>query len=257
MTQDSVTTNYNAAGTIVMERIYGANYLSPGGAAATAALATLGEIGQGLRVLDAGSGIGGAAFYLASQHQCQVQGIDLMPDNVAIAAQRAQAQNLAGQVNFECGDATTLNFPDSHFDLIWGQDAWCHITDKARLLTEFARVVVPGGKLVFSDWLTSEPQSKANEAARQVTASPNMADAETYKALLTAAGFNIHSFQDRSTEFTQNYRAIVDRLLALESELREQFSQKLFDVVSSKQRQVLAAFEDRTLAAASIVAVRN
>jgi len=38
---------------------------------------------------------------------------------------------------------------------VWGEDAWCYITDKDRLIREAAACSKPGGTLAFTDWLQS------------------------------------------------------------------------------------------------------
>ena len=52
-----------------------------------------------------------------------------------------------------CGNALDLPFRESSFDTVWGQDAWCYVTDKARLIREAARVTDPGILLAFTDWI--------------------------------------------------------------------------------------------------------
>ena len=45
----------------------------------------------GVRVLDVGSGIGGAAFHLAKKYGAKVTGIDLAEEMVAVAHEQARA----------------------------------------------------------------------------------------------------------------------------------------------------------------------
>ncbi len=60
---DDVSTNYNAIGTEIMEMIYATDYLSLGGADASARLAQRGGIQPQARILDVGRRLGGAAFF--------------------------------------------------------------------------------------------------------------------------------------------------------------------------------------------------
>jgi len=255
--EDSVATNYNSVGASIMELIYGNHYLSPGGESATATLATFGRIERGAKVLDVGSGLGGAAFYLARQLDCVVQGIDIVAETVEGALQRASDSGLADQVRFVCGDATTLPFTDRTYSVIWGQDAWCHIDDKDKLAQEFARVLTADGKLVFSDWLLGEPAGEMNESIRRVTASPFMADVHSYEQILQRHGFEVTDYADNSVAFTQQYLGIIERLRDSAETLRERFSDRVFDKVLSKQEAVLGAFESGALKFGLFVAQRQ
>ena len=47
----------------------------------------------------------------------------------------------------------TCRSTDASFDVVIGQEAWCHVPDKPRLIAECARVVKPGGVIAFTDIL--------------------------------------------------------------------------------------------------------
>ena len=82
---------YSRTSILRYEKIFGEHYISTGGHATTEDLcARLGSsLAAGVRVLDVGSGIGGAAFHLANAYGARVTGIDLAEEMVAIALERA------------------------------------------------------------------------------------------------------------------------------------------------------------------------
>ena len=57
------------------------------------------------------------------------------------------------------GDALNLPFENQTFDIVWGQDAWCHIPNKEQLITQAHRVLVPGGCVAFTDWVEIGPMA--------------------------------------------------------------------------------------------------
>ena len=105
----------------------------------------------GVRVLDVGSGIGGAAFHLARAYGAKVTGIDLAEEMVAIAQERARELGLPDSVSFILGDMLETDFPEP-FDVIWSRDAFMHIPDKAAALHAASSLLAPGGRLVITDY---------------------------------------------------------------------------------------------------------
>ncbi len=254
MANDPVETNYNDTGTIVMEMIYGADFLSPGGLEMTQSLVELADIKPGSRVLDIGCGLGGAVFYLAEHKACTVTGIDLMPENIVAANRRAREKHLTGSTHFEVGDAHAVPCSAASFDVVWGQDAWCHVDDKKRLLREAQRVLDDSGLVVFSDWLLVDEEAPHNDEIRKVTASANMASEESYQTHLSAAGFELLEYVDTSKQISQRYRRVLERLHAFEAEISVRFSTKVFEIIRSKQQFVLDAFSEDRLGTGSFLA---
>lgn len=255
MEQNTVSTTYNDKGTIIMEMLYGEpEYLSPGGDAKTQALIDLARLDRGLHVLDVGSGLGGSAFYLAQEQACRVHGIDLMASNAAEAKRRAGLKILQGQVDFISGDAVALPFSDQRFDVVWGQDAWCHVDDKATLIAEVKRVLVEGGQIVFSDWLVNKPGHIRASELYEVAASANMASLEMYQDLIRGEGLHIEACLDTSDDLRKEYHHVLARLRAFETSIVEQYGQKVFDIVLSTQQYMFDACEEGLLGSGSLVA---
>ena len=95
------------------------------------------------RVLDLGTGTGVVAKALAVRYpEAEVVGIDLSPAMID-QARRMLAPELAGRLDFEVGDASALASPDASFDLVV-------LSNMIPFYDELARVVAPGGTLVFS-----------------------------------------------------------------------------------------------------------
>ena len=240
-----------------MEMIYGDEFLSPGGLEKTKALTDLALIEPQSQVLDVGCGIGGTAFHLAQQYSCSVQGVDLMPHSVAEANRRAETKGFQDQVQFVTADATNLPYPEEHFDVVWGQDAWLHVDNKDEMLAEFHRVLRNQGQLVFSDWLISDPTHKDADSLFEVAAAPNMASVGQYQSLLVDAGFEVQTSNDTSAELVVEYEDVLDRLTASQGEIVERFSQRVFDIVHGKQKSLLDACHAGLLVTNAFVALRQ
>ncbi len=84
-----------------------------------------------------------------------VTGVDLTPAMVEEAERRA-AEEGVGNVSFEAGDATALEFADASFDGAITRLSLHHVPAPGRVVAEMARVVRPGGWVVLSDIVADE-----------------------------------------------------------------------------------------------------
>jgi len=95
------------------------------------------------RALDLGTGTGVVALALAERYaEAEVVGVDLSPAMIE-EARRKVPPELAERVRFEVGDASALSCPDGDFDLVV-------LSNMIPFYDELARVIAPGGTLVFS-----------------------------------------------------------------------------------------------------------
>jgi SAM-dependent methyltransferase len=79
-----------------------------------------------------------------------------------LAALSANAERLGLEVRTEMADAERLPFPDESFDLVLGHAVLHHIPDLPRAWREFARVLAPGGTVLFA----GEPSRYGDRLAR-------------------------------------------------------------------------------------------
>ncbi len=95
----------------------------------------------------------GMRFLLRFCGVAQMTGVDATPAMLELARQRGAQEHLSEQLSFLGGDVCATGLPPCRFDFVWGEDAWCYVEDKARLIAEAARLVKPGGLIAFTDWM--------------------------------------------------------------------------------------------------------
>jgi SAM-dependent methyltransferase len=121
------------------------------GRLATAALIELAQISAGDRVLDAGTGIGGAARLIAAERGTRVTAVDLTPEYCEVAKWLNDAVGLGDMIEVRTADVTELPFDAASFDVVVSQHVQMNIADKRRLYAEARRVLAPGGRLALWD----------------------------------------------------------------------------------------------------------
>ena len=126
------------------------------GRIATVQLAGLVEITPDDEVLDAGSGIGGTARYLAERSRCHVVAVDLTEEYCETARWLNQLVGLDDRISVRQGDVTDLPFGDAAFTLMFSQHVQMNVADKALLYEEARRVLADGGQLAVWDIVAGE-----------------------------------------------------------------------------------------------------
>jgi phosphoethanolamine N-methyltransferase len=218
---------YSRAGILRYEKIFGDGYVSTGGPETTAYLcAKLGDaLRPGVRVLDVGSGIGGAAFHLAREYGAVVTGIDLSPEMIGIAQERSRQSAPGTSVTFHLADILTMPF-EGIFDVIWSRDALMHIPDKPRLFSRLHDLLDAGGQLVITDYArgTSQGSPEFEEYVKQT--GYHLTDPASYGKLLEGAGFAHVDVEDATEKFVDILRREPARLTANRSDFLASFREE-------------------------------
>jgi len=155
MSRENNDREYYDAMLDLLEWIWGKDYMAPGGEGNVDKLVAGLDL-RGKRVLDIGSGLGGPAFYLASNYGAQVTGIDLEPHLIARATARTNELGLDDSVDFIAVKTGPLDFPNDCFDLVMSSGAVTQTADKGSLFSEACRTLKPGGVVRCYEWMKSE-----------------------------------------------------------------------------------------------------
>lgn len=118
--------------------------LHVGGRKATLHLLNTLGFKSGMRILDAGSGLGGAARVAAETTGASVTGIDLTPEFTATAGYLSDLCDLRDQTAFITGSVLDIPFPDGWFDGAFSIHVSMNIADKARFYAEVSRILNKG-----------------------------------------------------------------------------------------------------------------
>lgn len=193
-----------------------------GGRVATLYLAgVLGDL-AGQRVLDVGSGLGGAARTVAEETGAHVTGIDLTPDYCVAATMLSEMMGRGEQTAFEIGNATAMKFADATFDAAYTIHTAMNIADKQAVYHEVARVLKPGAMFVIYDIMAEGdagallyPLPWATTAESSFLATP-----DEVAAMLSAGGLVVEARESRREFVLAGLAKMMDRIIAVQGAMR-------------------------------------
>jgi ubiquinone/menaquinone biosynthesis C-methylase UbiE len=167
------------------------------------------NLGPETELLDIACGSGGPAIRMAQLTRSTVTGVDIQEEAITNAKVLARGEGPGERVRFERLDATrALPFPPPVVDAVVCIDAINHLPDRAYVLADWARVLKPGGRLLFTDPIVvTGPLSNGEIAARSSTGYFLFMPKGEDERLLRAAGLDLLVCEDR----TENMAEVAHR----------------------------------------------
>ena len=182
----------------------------------------LNSIDKGCRVLDIGSGFGGASRYLAGKFGCQVTALNLSEVENQRHREMNKEQGLDHLIEVVDGNFEEIPFPDETFDVVWSQDAILHSGNRERVVTEVARVLKPGGEFIFTDPMQSDDcpdgclQPIYDRIHLESLGSPGF-----YRKTAKNLGVEEVGFDNKTPHLVRHYARVLDETERREKELAE------------------------------------
>jgi sarcosine/dimethylglycine N-methyltransferase len=188
-----------------------------GGTRVVDILAAKAAIGQGSLVADFCAGLGGPARYIAQRYSASVICIEINPDRAQGAVDLTRRVGLAGAVSVVRGDVMRAPVASASVDAVISQEAMLHVPDKAAAIREAFRILKPGGRLAFTDWVLHKDWSDRDaDLMWRGMAVQALQSGQSYIRMLGKAGFRNIEVQDLTGEWAQ----ILQDRLAMYRDLR-------------------------------------
>ncbi|HWH71081.1 MAG TPA: methyltransferase domain-containing protein [Candidatus Sulfotelmatobacter sp.] len=162
-----------------------------GGLQSSQDLAERAEIGDGQQGVDLCCANGaGMRFLVRFRKVARMKGVDATRAMLELGRRRCAEEGLADRISFLEANVCTTGLPGGHFDFVWGEDAWCYVEDKPKLIAEAARLIKPEGTIAFTDWMEGPAGLSDEEAKRYLgfMKFPNVLALEEYRTLLQKQG---------------------------------------------------------------------
>jgi tocopherol O-methyltransferase len=183
-------------------------------------LADIARVQPGDRVLDAGCGLGGSSFWLATHRRAEVVGITPVPHQITKARKIARSRSLDSLVQFYLADYTRMPVSSEFFDVVWALESLCHAPDKSAFYREAARVLRPGGRLIVAEYIRA---ARDLDRETEVLMSewfdgwsiPDLDTRDEHLMAIAGAGFSDIRFSDNTTAIGPSGRRLYKLARAL------------------------------------------
>jgi len=114
------------------------------------------RIKKSSRMLDLGSGYGGAVRVIAEEFGCKIDCLNISEIQNKRNEAKTKKAGLDNLINITTGNFESIFFDHETFDLIWSQDALQHSDKKEKVFSELSWVLKPGGRFIFTDLLEAK-----------------------------------------------------------------------------------------------------
>ncbi|MEQ9324790.1 MAG: methyltransferase domain-containing protein [Polyangiaceae bacterium] len=187
-------------------------------------------IGRGDRVLDVGSGYGGAARHLAKSLGCRVSALNLSEVENARARELTAEQGLDELVEVIDGSFEAIPFGAETFDAVWSQDAILHSGNRDRVLAEVARVMKPGARFVFTDPMQADdcPDGVLEPILSRIHLE-TLGSPSYYERAATEVGLRLIDFENLTHQLCRHYQRVLDETSRREGDLEGTVSAAYID----------------------------
>lgn len=187
-------------------------------------------LGAEQRVLDIGSGYGGAARYLAKSSACSVTCLNLSEVENQRNRYLNEQAGLSDQIEVLDGSFESIPADDMSFDCVWSQDAILHSGNRQRVFREINRVLRPGGQFVMTDPMKSDdcPAGVLQPILDRLHLA-DLSSPKIYAGYAAELGWKDLGFEPFTQYLVQHYRSVLSRTQELEPRLLELISPEYID----------------------------
>ena len=181
------------------------------------------------RLIDLGCGPAGPLTFILSLVRCRGTGVEVSDAALRVARLRAKSLGVDALLSLAQADINDpLPFPAETFDAAISVDVILHLRDRAKFLKEAARVLRPGGRLLFTDaGVLTGTMSNDEVRRRSVHGDTHFVAPGENEKLIASVGLRLVETEDRTATSLANASGRLAALQAHRGELEPQLGNGL------------------------------
>ncbi|MHC4758906.1 MAG: class I SAM-dependent methyltransferase [Planctomycetota bacterium] len=180
----------------------------------------------------------GMRFLIKFRNVDYMTGVDATEKVIEQGRKMCTEEGLSDKTEFILADVCESGIESESVDFVWGEDAWCYVVDKEKLISESARIVKPGGTIAFTDWIEGPAGLNKQQADRFLTFMkfPNIQDIDGYKKLLESNSCDVLIAEDtgRFTCYADLYINMLNMQLTYDALKIINFDDKLMKAMAEE-----------------------
>jgi SAM-dependent methyltransferase len=179
------------------------------------------KLSRASRFLDLGCGAGGPLTFIVDRVGCRGNGVDVSAKAIAAGRARAVSIGLDGLVNLREADLNqAIPLESGSFDAVMSLDVILHLRDRLSAFREVARVLIPGGKFLFTDTgVITGPISDEEIRLRAIHGHTQFVPPGFNENMLELAEFQIIDSKDRTASLLKTATGRLNARLGHREEL--------------------------------------
>jgi SAM-dependent methyltransferase len=181
------------------------------------------KLSRASRFLDLGCGPGGPLTFIVDRVGCRGDGVDVSAKAIAAGRARAVSIGLDALVNLREADLNqVIPLESGSFDAVMSLDVILHLRDRLSAFREVARVLIPGGKFLFTDaGVITGPISDEEIRLRAIHGHTQFVPPGFNESMLELAQFRMIDSKDRTTSLLKTATGRLNARLGHREELEQ------------------------------------
>jgi sterol 24-C-methyltransferase len=172
-------------------------------------LALRAELKPGMKVLDAGCGVGGPARNICAFSGAKIVGLNNNNYQIERAKTHTKNAGLQHGCSFVKGDFMNIGQEDASYDAAYAIEATCHASDRTKTFSEIFRILKPGAVFTGYEWCVTDTYDDKNPAHKKIITEieegnglPELASMKNVVSALQDSGFEAIECRDLSEDET-------------------------------------------------------
>lgn len=194
-------------------------------------------------------------------HHCNVAemiGVDATTKMIELGRVRSQKTHFQDRISFHHADVCESSLDSEMADFIWGEDAWCYVKDKSKLIKEAVRLIKPQGIIAFTDWMEGDVPLSDDDAQRLLAFMkfPNILSQTDYRQLLEQEGCEIIRIENtkRFAPYVRFYIEMVEKQYTFDVLTLLDFDFAVLEAIAQEMQFLLELSEKQKIIQGLIVA---